>query len=433
MRNMTSTRKLLFATIMLILLVASVVSSIFLKYYFILIPLLPLIIGCIYIIMSIYKDTLNKISFMFDSIDCEDYSFNFRESNLNNSEKMLNISLNRIRNIMRNAKQKSNEREKYYELIINSVKTAIIIINDYGNVYQANNEAKKLFGLDVFTHINQLRFVASNIVDKFHNIKSGEQTLVSYTNEIGEISLFLSASEVLLDGKILRVISANDINNNLDGKEIESWSKLTRVLTHEIMNSLAPITSLSEVLIDINKDKGGDIEKGLEVINTTSKGLVEFVESYRKFTKIHIPEKYPFEILPLISKSIKLVDNDSVCFNVNITPSDIMVYGDEKLVSRTILNILKNAVQGMDNIDDKCIDIDVYIGDREMVVIKISNNGDEIPCELVNDIFMPFFTTKPTGSGIGLSIARQIMHLHGGEIKLTSNNNGRVTFSLIFV
>ena len=430
---MTSTRKLLFATIMLILLVASVVSSIFLKYYFILIPLLPLIIGCIYIIMSIYKDTLNKISFMFDSIDCEDYSFNFRESNLNNSEKMLNISLNRIRNIMRNAKQKSNEREKYYELIINSVKTAIIIINDYGNVYQANNEAKKLFGLDVFTHINQLRFVASNIVDKFHNIKSGEQTLVSYTNEIGEISLFLSASEVLLDGKILRVISANDINNNLDGKEIESWSKLTRVLTHEIMNSLAPITSLSEVLIDINKDKGGDIEKGLEVINTTSKGLVEFVESYRKFTKIHIPEKYPFEILPLISKSIKLVDNDSVCFNVNITPSDIMVYGDEKLVSRTILNILKNAVQGMDNIDDKCIDIDVYIGDREMVVIKISNNGDEIPCELVNDIFMPFFTTKPTGSGVGLSIARQIMHLHGGEIKLTSNKNGRVTFSLIFV
>ena len=171
----------------------------------------------------------------------------------------------------------------------------------------------------------------------------------------------------------------------------------------------------------------------MEVINTTSKGLVEFVESYRKFTKIHIPEKYPFEILPLISKSIKLVDNDSVCFNVNITPSDIMVYGDEKLVSRTILNILKNAVQGMDNIDDKCIDIDVYIGDREMVVIKISINGDEIPCELVNDIFMPFFTTKPTGSGVGLSIARQIMHLHGGEIKLTSNKNGRVTFSLIFV
>ncbi len=431
MINITSNKKLLAITFLLILTVAISTWAVFATYYFTLIIAIPIIVYCVYSIASLRNSTLNKISFMFDSIDCDDYSFNFKEHITDRHERVLNMSLNRIKDIMENAKHKAHEREKYYELIMNSVKTSVIIINDYGHVYQANNEAKKMFGLKHFNHIDQLQFIAPNLIDKLRSIKSGERTLLSFTNEIGEVSLSLHASEIALEGQTLKIISANDINNDLDEKEVESWSKLIRVLTHEIMNSLAPITSLSQALMDSHNEE--EVTKGLEVINTTSKGLVEFVESYRKFTGIRIPEKYPFEVKTVLENIVKLVFNDDVRFTINVQPEDTMIYGDEKLVSQLILNIFKNASQAMTTTDNKQIDIDVFIDQNEKVVVKISNSGDNIPSELIDNIFTPFFTTKQTGSGVGLSIARQIMHLHGGEIKLTSNKKGCVTFSLIFI
>lgn len=432
MNNITSTKDLLIIVTLLIVVVASATASIFLKYQPLLILFIPIIAYCIYTIRHIYKNTIEKIAFMFDSIDADDYAFGFNDRRANISEKMLNSSLSRIRDIMRRTKNIAIEREKYYELIMNSVKTAVITINDNGNVYQANNEAKKLFGINSFMHINQLIHIAPNIKEILFNLKEGKHTLLSYTNEVGEVSLLLNASEIILDGKRLKVISANDINNNLDEKEVESWSKLIRVLTHEIMNSLSPITTLSEALIDINRDKGGDVEKGLTVINTTSKRLVKFVESYRKFTRIHITDRYPTEIKAILEKSLQLVTDDSVEFKLDVTTEDTIVNIDEKLILQMVINIFKNAIEGMVNIEDKHIEIDLHINHQDQVVVKVSNNGDEIPLEIVDDIFTPFFTTKPTGSGVGLSIARQIMHLHGGEIKLTSNKKGCVTFLIIF-
>lgn len=432
--NKLSSSTFLIATYVFILIILTVASTLLIsnQLYAFLIITLSLTVLCIAKIIVGYSDPIKKTSFMFNAIECDDYSFKFRENTSNVNNNMLNTSLNRIKEILDNAKIRAMEREKYYELIMNSVKTGIITINNNGNVYQVNERIMKLFNLQTFTHINQLRVIDRSLVYALQDIKSGERSQVSYRNERGEIKLSLTASTMEYDGKLLKIISVNDINNELDEKEVESWVKLTRILTHEIMNSLAPITSLSNTLLSINEDKNSDIAKGLETINLTGKSLTTFIESYRKFTCIQAPVKTPFLIKPLIKHVSELLVPKEVALKIIIEPDDIMVYADADLISQVIVNLIKNAVQANINATNRTLEIQCYIYDNEDIILNISNNGGAIPEEIVQDIFMPFFTTKKDGSGVGLSMAKQIMRLHNGSISLTSNTEERVTFTLIF-
>ena len=432
MINSTSTFKLLVQIIILILSSGVSVWLFMSESYIYLLISVCFVLFSVHRILSEYKNSLRKISFMFNAIECEDYSFKFSERTRNIDEGTMNASLNRIKKVITNARERAIEREKYYELILNSVRSGIITINDNGNVYLINNEAMRLFGLKVFTHVNHLRFIDPVLTDAFKQIAPQERMVVSFNNERGEVKLVLNASEMTVDGKRLKIVSINDINNDLDEKEIESWLKLIRVLTHEIMNSLAPITSLSQTLLEISSDKESDITKGLETISYTSKSLVEFVESYSKFTRIKSPNKEPFEIKAMLENTAKLVCGSDVELDISISPEDTMVYADENLISQVVLNIIKNGVQAISVNEKKKIVIKSHIEQNENVVIKISNNGRAIERGVVNNIFMPFYTTKESGSGIGLSISRQIMHLHKGEIRLVDNKDGNVSFALIF-
>lgn len=395
-----------------------------------------LILSVFVIIYAVYKlirsnlDSMRKVSFMFNAIECDDYNFKFSDNIVDVNSYMLNTSLNRIKEILSNAKIKAVGREKYYELIMGSVRTGIVTINDNGNVYQVNGELMRLLGLQIFTHINQLRTVDPQLISILKEIKPGERRQHTLKHESGEAKLALEASEMFYDGKKLKIISLNDINKALDENEVESWIKLTRVLTHEIMNSLAPITSLSDTLIEINENGSPDITSGLETIRSTSKGLISFVESYRKFTRIQTPVKSPFEIKPFLERIATLICPDnSPAVELTVTPNDTMIYADENLINQVVVNIVKNASQ---TAATKII-MDVTIAPGESVFLNISNNGGAIPVDLSKDIFMPFFTTKEHGSGVGLSVSRQIMHMHGGYIRLTSNTDEKVTFTLVFV
>lgn len=395
-----------------------------------------LILSVFVIIYAVYKlirsnlDSMRKVSFMFNAIECDDYNFKFSDNIVDINSYMLNTSLNRIKEILSNAKIKAVGREKYYELIMGSVRTGIVTINDNGNVYQVNGELMRLLGLQIFTHINQLRTVDPQLISILKEIKPGERRQHTLKHESGEAKLALEASEMFYDGKKLKIISLNDINKALDENEVESWIKLTRVLTHEIMNSLAPITSLSDTLIEINENGSPDITSGLETIRSTSKGLISFVESYRKFTRIQTPVKSPFEIKPFLERIATLICPDnSPAVELTVTPNDTMIYADENLINQVVVNIVKNASQ---TAATKII-MDVTIAPDESVFLNISNNGGAIPVDLSKDIFMPFFTTKEHGSGVGLSVSRQIMHMHGGSIRLTSNTDEKVTFTLVFV
>lgn len=237
--------------------------------------------------------------------------------------------------------------------------------------------------------------------------------------------LSIRVSEMTLQEKHVRILTINDINSELDDKEIDSWMRLTRVLTHEIMNSVTPITSLSDTLLSIHGNADSEILGGLEVISATGKSLIAFVESYRKFTHIPTPEPSLFYVRKFAERMVKLtrhhINLPNVRIEVAVEPSDLIVYADENLISQVVLNLLKNAMQAIGSEQtDGCICFKAYCNDDEAVLIEVSNNGPAIPPEEAEHIFVPFFTTKEGGSGIGLSISRQIMRLSGGSIALKS-------------
>lgn len=392
----------------------------------------PLIGVCLYRIAAIYRDTVRRVSFMFNAIDNDDYTFQFHEGPDEVDGTLLNASLNRIREILVRAKMRAVERERYYQLIMECADTGLITINDAGSVYQANSAALRIFGLERMTHIRQLEIPAPEAWHTLQSIRPGEKHYVSYVSEAGEMRLKLNCSEIMLENRRLRVVVASDINNELSEMQIESWSKLTRILTHEIMNSLAPITSLSETLLRLSPPQNGDLAHGLETISATGRRLMSFVENFRRFTRIPMPRKEPVELQTLIDEALLLTRGDGVEIRCDIRPADTMIYADRTLAGQVLVNLLKNAREAVGTRRDARIDIRAHIDAQENVVVDISNNGGAIPAEVTENIFTPFFTTKPGGSGIGLSVSRRIMQLHDGQLRLTANTDSRVTFTLVF-
>lgn len=384
-------------------------------------------------LLKLYTKSVRKATFMFNAIENDDFAFVFNEDPSKVDDAVLNIALNRIKDILTDAKHWVIEREKYYELIMGSVRTGIVTINDVGSVHQVNGEALRIFGLPLLNHISQLKLIDPAITSAMFNIRPGEKMQLTFTNERGEVSISFVASEVSVRDEILKIVAITDINNELAEKELESWMRLIRVLTHEIMNSLAPITSLSDTLIDLSGDKDSDISRGLQTINATGKSLISFVESYRKFTYIPTPDKTLFDVKGFLERAVSLQSaGPDVKITCSITPGDILVYADEDLAGQVVMNILKNAVQAVSAHGGGDIGVESYLDENENIIIDISNDGGAIPAEIAENIFMPFFTTKEGGSGIGLSISRQIMRLHGGSLRLTSNSDDKVTFTLLF-
>lgn len=394
--------------------------------YLLAIPVVFLIIVNILLIITCYNRHIKKITFMFNAIESDDYTFSFSTKNTFKSDKMLNLSLNRIKGLMEQAHINILQHEKYYELIMDCVNTGIVVINDNGNIHQHNKELIRLLNLPVFTHIKQLKPLNENLPDLLLSIQSDEKLHVPITNERGIINLSIRASEMIVNEKRLRILAFNDINSELDEQEIESWIRLTRVLTHEIMNSVTPITSLSDTLIELHGEKDKEIRKGLEIISTTGKGLITFVDSYRKLTRIPPPNLKPFELYDFLENLIRLsgCDYPGIPVRLDVEPSDLMIYADNNLLSQVILNLLKNALQSInkpDKSDNSEVLIKAYSNKEEAVIIEVCDTGCGISDEIAQHVFIPFFTTKENGSGIGLSIARQIMRLHNGTISLKRN------------
>ena len=393
----------------------------------------------IFRILKLYKLNAQKVAFMFDAINNNDYAFKYTTDGYSEDDKLVLNSMNRITQILFQAKAESVQREKYYELIMNSVKTGIIVIDDKGNICQCNTAALHLLGISIFTHVKQLNRIDEALAHLIENIQPGEKQQISFTHERGAVNLSLRVSEMQLRDKHVRIIVLNEINDEMDEKEIESWIRLTRVLTHEIMNSVAPITSLSDTLLAMPEEEmNGDVREGLEVIRTTGKGLISFVESYRKFTHIPTPQPTLFYLNSFLERIIRLACMHHPCphitFYREIQPDDLILHADENLITQVLLNLLKNAIQAIGPVQsDAWIRIHAYCDEEEQVILEVSNNGPVIPPDEVDHIVVPFFTTKEKGSGIGLSISRQIMRISGGSLTLKTGPSVQyTTFVLTF-
>ncbi len=387
--------------------------------------------------VKLYNTQNRKIIYMLEALENSDSGLRFSETDGTWSNRVINELINRVSNILNEAKSETIQQEKYYELILSCINTGIVVLNDSGYVFQKNNEALRLLGLEVFTHVRQLEKIDPLLMERIAGARPGDTSQLAFANERGNIHLSIRVSEINIRNEHLRILTLNDINSELDEKELDSWIRLIRVLTHEIMNSVTPITSLSDTLLSIAENSNDEIKNGLQTISTTGKGLLSFVESYRKFTRIPTPEPTLFYVKAFTERMVELTRHQHNCSHisiyVHIEPSDLILHADENLISQVMINLLKNSVQAIGNEENGKIDIRAFSNEQDEVIIEVSNNGPRIEPEVAEQIFIPFFTTKEGGSGIGLSLSRQVMRVSGGSLTLmpyTGTNN--TTFRLRF-
>ena len=352
-----------------------------------------------------YRRNIKKVTFLFDAIDNGDFSFNFPTEKRFKEDNILHQSLNRIKLFLQHTREEQMDREKYYEQILNAVDTGILVVDDHDNILQHNQAALRLLDTDVLTHMNQVK------------------------GKLKDEHLAKHETQAMLKDKHVRIIALSDVSHELSNQEVDSWIKLIRVLTHEIMNTITPVTSLSETLLTrVTEDK--DLKQGLETIHKTGTELLAFVNNYRRFTHVPQPQPALFYVEPFLERMAMLCNHD---VEIEVSPKDLLVYADESLLSHVVTNLLKNAVEAFREKEKlSFIRLQAYANAQESIIIDVSNNAGLIPEDVASHIFIPFFTTKPEGSGIGLSLSRQIMRVSGGSLSLHQDKaQGITTFRII--
>ena len=397
----------------------------------------------------IFLNTVNEqISFFFESILNEDFNSVYALKRKSKILDKLNNNLDKVNRKMQNALMSNARQEQYFKALIEHVGTGIITCNKDGFVIDANARFKQLVGLEQLTHTKQLQKVDASLMDAINTMRHKEQRIVSINKDrqTHGIRILLKAAAFNTGTQNLMLISAQDINKELDENELDSWMKLIRVLTHEIMNSIAPITSLSETIASFYS-KGGkavlakDINdltiettiRGLNVIREQGKGLINFVESYRSLMRLPKPKKENVQLYPFLEKQCvinqaKDIQIHLLCADEN---RDLSVCADKEQLGQVLANLIKNANYALEGIQNAEITIGFNTNHKEQIEISVKDNGPGIEPDLLEEIFIPFFTTKDNGSGIGLSLSRQIMRLHGGWLKVHSVKDKETLFTLV--
>jgi two-component system nitrogen regulation sensor histidine kinase NtrY len=397
-----------------------------------------------------YLNRTNKnIRFFFESVKNDDSNLTFPIDNKSGSLKELHESMNNVNQQIQNLKIENRQQEQYFRKILELLATGIITYDSKGFIHHANTAVKKLLTLDVLTHLQQIERVDSNLLKTIHNLKPYERHLAAVNTNQGEIQLLLKSTTFGTPGNELTILSIQDIKHELDEKEVESWMRLIRVLMHEIMNSITPITSLSESLSNIYSAENKQISpaevtdktiattlQGLKVIKEQGKGLMSFVESYRKLTHIPKPVIKVFKVSELFSRVKILTDSlgngEKTEISFTIKEPDLEIFADENLISLVLINLIKNAVEANENNPDCKIIVTAGCDLNNHKEICVTDNGPGISRENLDEIFVPFFTTRENGSGIGLSVSKQIMSAHGGTLKVRSILDKETVFCMSF-
>ncbi len=399
-----------------------------------------------YFLIQYINQTNRKIAYFFDAIKNEDFTLRFPEKLSVKSLEELNHSLNMLNAMIQDIHLKKQAQEQYYQEIIKQADIGILTFNKKGHILFANRKIEELFDYTPLNHIKQLSQVDAKLYALFAELKPFERKLIQLTNEREKQQIALKSTTTTMNNEELILVVAQDIHQELDEKETDSWVRLIRVLTHEIMNTITPITSISESVLkyyqtnkglipleEFTEDHIKNTAKGLEVIKEQGGDLMEFVQSYRSFLSLPKPDKSLVSATKLLDK-IKILmsqenQNHHISFDIDIKPNDLELFIDEKQISQILINLTKNAFQSLDNQEGGAIKITAGISKANKKYISVWDNGPGIPPELIEEIFVPFFTTKNTGTGIGLSLSKQIMHLHGGSMSVISRENTRFTLT----
>ena len=415
----------------------------------------PIIVGGIVVFLVIslirYIDKTNReLANFLESIRFSEFTRTFNLDAMGASFKELNSAFNEVINDFQRVRSEKEEHFYYLQTILQNIDVSVIAYRKDGTIELINKAAKKLFQVSGLRNIKGLERFSAELVDILFKIKPDENELIKVQDKDDFLQLTIYASNFKIKDKLVTLVTIKDIQTVLEEQETEAWQKLIRVLTHEIMNSIAPISSISTTLTGLTehlpKDKDrnsvldsetlGEMNHALKTIHKRSDGLLHFVNTYRNLTKIPQPNFTICKVEDILANISNLMSEEfkakSIQFQVNTEPSNISFTADGQLIEQVILNLVKNAVQALTTQSDALIQLNGFYNKRGRVTIQVSDNGPGILPEVLEKVFIPFFTTKPNGSGIGLSLSRQILRLHNGSITAQSTPGKETIFTLTF-
>ncbi len=400
------------------------------------------------LVKTLERSNDNMTSFL-DSIRFDDLSSSFKTDSHDPTVQRLHRELNDALAKLRSSRTERDSEYQFFKNIVQHVGIGLLTFKKDGTIQIMNTAAKRLLRVTKAETVEDLRVVSDPLVEVFLKLKTGGRELIRLKTGDESVQLSIFAIELTMRGEEVKLISMNNIQSELEEKEMEAWQNLVRVLTHEIMNSVTPISSLAGIVEEdlkhriekgpeaiLKKDELQDMHLSLQTITKRSEGLIHFVKEFRNLTHIPAPKSTTVEAKSLLEELAmlhkkELADRSITC-TIQVEPEHLKIFADKHMIEQVLINLIKNAIQAFDEQDDKHIALNAYTNEKGRVVIRVKDNGPGIDPEALDKIFIPFYSTKKTGSGIGLSLSRQIMRRHEGSITVKSTVGEGTEFFLRF-
>ena len=411
-------------------------------------------IALAYLIASLIRYTekvTRDLTRFLESVRYADFSQGFTSDGRGPLFQRLRDAFEEVTSEFRRIRAEKEEQVRYLENVVQHLGVALISYRADGTVELMNTAARRLLRTGPIRNIEALERVSDALVDALRTLDSGGQAMVRVTEEDRNLQLAVHVSRFRLRDEAHALASMQDLRNELEEKEMEAWQQLTRVLTHEIMNSVAPISSLAStanrLLRDVPAVPNGDgsaayaeitedAREAVQTIERRSQGLIHFVDSYRSFTKIPSPTFEVLSVCALFEDVRRLlrvqIEEQNLDCRIRVEPEDLQISADPELIEQVLINLVLNAIQAVEGRPNARIELRAHIDRRSRPVLQVADNGPGISPDVQEKIFVPFFTTKDDGSGIGLSLSRQIMRLHGGALTVRSDPDEETVFTLRF-
>jgi nitrogen fixation/metabolism regulation signal transduction histidine kinase len=392
----------------------------------------------------LYVTSFNrKFVHFLESVRYSDFAIKFRSDNeMGPTFKELNQQFNEVLGAFRQARAEKETNLQYLNAIVQHIGTGLISFDAHGQVSLINNAALRMLGIYRLRQLIELRDTHPRLYELLSNLETGVRELYNTPNDQ---PLAVQGTSMQLQGTWVRIVALQNIRTELNQKEVEAWQNLTRVLRHEIMNSMTPILSLVGTMrLIVNEDieksttdqeAVGDLKEALQTLEKRSQGMMQFVNAYRDFTTLPKPNLAQVEVRELIRDVVQLLQVNlstaGVQCQVEVTPENLSVRADCDQIQQVLINLIKNALEAFSTQPAPLIKLNAYTSENQSAVIEVIDNGDGIEPEALEKIFIPFYTTKKTGSGIGLSLSRQILQQHGGQLTAHSQVGQGTVFSLV--
>ncbi len=416
--------------------------------YILILALLGAIFFQVKHLVKIVESSDENFASLFNSIEFDDTSSSFKTGSEDPGVQKLQKELNEALAKLRYSRKERDSEYQFYKNIVQHVGIGILTFKRDGSIQIINSAAKRLLRVTKAESIEDLREMSEPLVESFLKLKTGGRELVRLKAGDEVIQLSVYAIELTLRGEELKLISMSNIQSELEEKEMEAWQNLVRVLTHEIMNSVTPISSLAGIVeedlkhkleegnLNLKKEEAEDMHLSLQTISRRSEGLIRFVKEFRNLTHIPKPKlaevgvKNLLEEMAILHKK-ELADH-GVSISISVDPEHLTISVDKNMIEQVLINLIKNAIQAFDEQPEKRIELTAFASEKGRAAISIKDNGQGIDPEALEKIFIPFFSTKKTGSGIGLSLSKQIMRQHEGRISVKSKLGEGTEFILRF-